>query len=126
MLKAETKIVCGCILLCFGITLSAITGLPKALQKALECLAPNTKVKLLEYELQEHLSLAAGEESLLDPTLQFSPNDDRPLLVCVCWSEGVEGLNNLSEDELWKHLGLTDKTIPFFNAGLDPEGNYHP
>jgi hypothetical protein len=83
---------------------------------------PNTKVKLLKYKLQEHLSLAAGKESLLDPTPQFSPNDDRPLVVCVL----VRGLNNLSEDELWKHLGLTDKTIPFFNAHLDPEGNYHP
>ncbi|KAI6124723.1 hypothetical protein EDD16DRAFT_1474846, partial [Pisolithus croceorrhizus] len=45
--------------------------------------------------------------------------DFDPTLPVEGWQEGVEDLNNLSEDQLWERLGLPERKLPFFQEWTD-------
>lgn len=99
-------------------------GLPKALREALQYLASREQIDLLKESIHEQLRLAdpASTENTMGPDFDVDNAD----ALDIEWSEGVEDLSSLSEDELWQYLGIPDKKIPFFNAYVDPQGVHDP
>lgn len=42
------------------------------------------------------------------------------------WTEGVEDLQHLTENQLWDALGCKDKALPFFQTWNDPDAVINP
>jgi hypothetical protein len=95
-------------------------GLPKSLRDALDRLAAEEEVK--ELELLIEMTLAAmvpleGDELVVD----FEEN-----LILNDWKSGVEEYDKCSKDNLWEHLGLSEKKLPFFQVRSDPDAAIDP
>lgn len=94
--------------------------LPKALRDALEKLATEEDIQIINQLVRASLENITGDNTEafdLDPDDQIDLTD---------WKEGVEDLNQLSEDELWKRLGLPDQRLPFFQQWTDPDSLISP
>ncbi|KAG2062895.1 hypothetical protein BDR04DRAFT_1039611, partial [Suillus decipiens] len=98
--------------------------LPKPLRQALSFLATQQDITLLTMSIQDQLKLCDPTTTPADSIPEFDPDATHDW--DFQWSEGVEELNHMSEDELWTILGLPEKRIPFFNTLQDPYGNCDP
>jgi hypothetical protein len=74
-------------------------------------------------------------EQLLQVALEnITPEDGMAMIkllegekIGFPWKEGTEELSELSEDELWTHLGLKDTmALPFFQDYTNPDGAINP
>jgi hypothetical protein len=95
-------------------------GLPRSLHDALNKLATEDKVKELEILIVSTLDamiLSDGDEVVLD----FTENID-----VSYWKSGIEEYDKCSEDDLWEHLGLSEKKLPFFQTHTDPDTALDP
>lgn len=88
-------------------------GLSKNLRDALQYLATKSEVTTLLVQLAERLELhkTDGPEEPLVLDLEPEPFMD--------WTEGVEGLQNLTEEDLYRMLGFDDKRIPFLVTEIE-------
>ncbi|KAG1717668.1 P-loop containing nucleoside triphosphate hydrolase protein, partial [Suillus occidentalis] len=97
-----------------------IARLPKSLRDALDRLATEEEVKELELLIETTLAAMVpleGDEVVVD----FEEN-----LILNDWKSGVEEYDKCSEDDLWEHLGLSEKKLPFFQARSDPDAAIDP
>ncbi|KAG1838889.1 P-loop containing nucleoside triphosphate hydrolase protein [Suillus subluteus] len=97
-----------------------IARLPKSLRDALDKLATEQEVK--ELELQIETTLAAmvpldGDKVAVDFAEDMDVSD---------WKSGVEEYDKCSEHDLWEHLGLSEKRLPFFQTRSDPDAAIDP
>jgi hypothetical protein len=95
-------------------------GLPKSVRDALEKLATEEEVKELEILIESTLGAMVppdGDEVVIDFTKNIDVSD---------WKSGVEEYSKCSEDELWEHLGLPEKKLPFFQTRTDPDATLDP
>ncbi|KAG2336037.1 hypothetical protein BDR05DRAFT_897311 [Suillus weaverae] len=97
-----------------------IAKLPKSLRDALDKLATEQEVKELEYLIETTLAAMVpldGDKVAVDFTEDMDVSD---------WKSGVEEYDKCSEDDLWEHLGLPEKRLPFFQARSDPDAAIDP
>lgn len=95
-------------------------GLPKSLRDALDKLATEEEVKELEILIESTLGAMVppdGDEVVIDFTENINVSD---------WKSGVEEYDECSEDDLWEHLGLPEKKLPFFQTRTDPDAALDP
>jgi SNF2 family DNA or RNA helicase len=99
-------------------------GLPKALREALQHLASRERIDFLTESIQEQLRLAdpTSTENPLGPDFDVENTNS----LDIGWSEGVEDLRDLTEEQLWTILGIPDRKIPLFNDTVDPQGVHDP
>jgi SNF2 family DNA or RNA helicase len=99
-------------------------GLPRALRDALQYLASQERIDFLADSIQEQLRLADpnSTEDPMGPDFDVENTNG----LDIGWSEGVEELRGLPEEELWRILGIPDQRIPLFNATLDLQGVHDP
>ena len=89
--------------------------LPKVLHEALDKLTMKDKVQTIDSLIHVSLeNITSNHTEPLDLALDehLDIND---------WREGVEELNDCTEDQLWQLLGLSDKHLPFFQEWTDPD-----
>ncbi|KAG2064532.1 hypothetical protein BDR04DRAFT_1035000 [Suillus decipiens] len=92
----------------------SIARLPKTLRDALDRLATEEEVKELELLIETTLAAMVpleGDKVVVDFEENLNVND---------WKSGVEEYDRCSEDDLWEHLGLSEKKLPFFQVLSDP------
>ncbi|KAG1779882.1 P-loop containing nucleoside triphosphate hydrolase protein [Suillus placidus] len=97
-----------------------ISRLPKSLRDALDKLATEQEVKELELLIETTLSSMVpldGDEVSVDFTEDMDVSD---------WKSGVEEYDKCSQDDLWEHLGLSEKRLPFFHTRCDPDAAIDP
>ena len=88
--------------------------LPKVLHEALDKLTMKDKVQTIDSLIHVSLeNITSNHTEPLDLAL-----DER--LDINDWREGVEELNDCTEDQLWQLLRLSDKHLPFFQEWTDP------
>jgi hypothetical protein len=76
-------------------------------------------------EIEQLLQVALENITPEDGTAMVKLLEDEK--IGFPWKEGTEELSEMSEDELWTHLGLKDtKALPFFQDYTDPDGAIHP
>ncbi|KAG1798808.1 P-loop containing nucleoside triphosphate hydrolase protein [Suillus variegatus] len=98
----------------------SIARLPKSLRDALDKLATEEEVKELEILIESTLGAMVppdGDEVVIDFTENINVSD---------WKSGVEEYDECSEDDLWEHLGLPEKKLPFFQTRTDPDAALDP
>ena len=94
--------------------------LHKGLHNVLQKLALETDVQ----EIGQLIWAVLENADLQDTHVPIElPDSD---LGKILWCEGTEGLATLTEDELWTHLGLDKKQLPFFNEFTDPDAIIEP
>ncbi|KAG2366148.1 hypothetical protein BDR07DRAFT_1373763 [Suillus spraguei] len=85
------------------------------IEYALDRLATEEEVKELELLIETTLAAMApleGDEVMVDFEENMTVND---------WKSGVEEYDRCSEGDLWEHLGLSEKKLPFFQVRSDPD-----
>ncbi|KAI6154544.1 P-loop containing nucleoside triphosphate hydrolase protein [Pisolithus tinctorius] len=96
-----------------------IAKLPKALRDALKKLATDSEIREVEQLVQAALENIQSDDVALE-----IPDGEN---IDVAWTEGVEELAQLTEDEIWAHLGLKEgKKIPLFQEFTDPDATIEP
>lgn len=96
-----------------------MAGLSKNLRDALKHLASEPEVTTLLAQLTERIEShksADTEEPLA--AVDLEPEE------AMNWTEGVESLQNLSEDQLYKMLGFDDRKIPFLVTEIDADTDF--
>jgi hypothetical protein len=104
----------------YAVTEDVILGLPKALREALDKLATEKEVKELELLIETTLAAMVPSEDD-EVVIDFKDNID-----LSDWKSGVEEYDQCSENDLWEHLGLSDKKLPFFQTRSDPDAAIDP
>ncbi|KIN92957.1 hypothetical protein M404DRAFT_172154 [Pisolithus tinctorius Marx 270] len=96
-----------------------IAKLPKALRDALKKLATDSEIREVEQLVQAALENIQSDDVALE-----IPDGEN---IDIAWTEGVEDLAWLTEDEIWVHLGLKEgKKIPLFQEFTDPDATIEP
>jgi hypothetical protein len=96
------------------VTEGVILGLPKTLHEALDKLATEKEVKELELLIETTLAAMVPSEDN-EVVIDFKDNID-----LSDWKSGIEEYDQCSKNDLWEHLGLSDKKLPFFRHDLIP------
>jgi SNF2 family DNA or RNA helicase len=92
-----------------------MTGLSKNLKESLKYLASQPEVRSLLGQLAERVELHKTCNSDEPIVLDLEPEDPME------WMEGVESLQKMTEDDLYKILGFDDRKIPFLVTEIDAD-----
>ncbi|KAG1717478.1 P-loop containing nucleoside triphosphate hydrolase protein [Suillus lakei] len=99
----------------------SMARIPKSLRDALDKLATEEEVKELEILIESALGAMAPPDGDEVVVIDFTENIDMG-----DWKSGVEEYNKCTEDDLWEHLGLPEKKLPFFQTRTDPNAAIDP
>jgi hypothetical protein len=105
----------------YTMTEGGLLGIPKSLRDALDKLATEEEVKELEILIESALGAMAPPDGDEVVVIDFTENIDMG-----DWKSGVEEYNKCTEDDLWEHLGLPEKKLPFFQTRTDPNAAIDP